>query len=61
MAGAALVDHAHLLGLKVLAYTVRDVMDELTALLDTGLDGVFCDLPDVARAARDTWRLSRVG
>jgi len=58
---AALVDIAHLLGLSVLAFTVRERTDELLALLDAGVDGVFCDLPDTARAARDAWRLARVG
>lgn len=58
---AALVDIAHLLGLKVLAYTVRQRTDELRDLLDAGVDGVFCDYPDMARAARDAWRLARVG
>jgi glycerophosphoryl diester phosphodiesterase len=58
---AARVDIAHLLGLRVLAFTVGRRTDELVALLDAGVDGVFCDYPDVARAARDTWRLARVG
>lgn len=76
----ALVDHAHLLGLKVLAWTLRDenrflslpyrdgddperrgrAGAELAALLDVGVDGVFCDQPDTAIAAREAWRQSRV-
>lgn len=58
---AALVDIAHLLGLQVLSFTVRERTQELVALLEAGVDGVFCDYPDVARAARDSWRLARVG
>ncbi len=77
----ALVDHAHLSGLRVLAWTLRDenrflsprfrrgtepgrrgdAAAELGALLDAGVDGVFCDHPDTARAARDAWRPARVG
>jgi len=76
----ALVDHAHLSGLQVLAWTLReenrflaprfrrgqnpdrrgDAAGELAALLDVGVDGVFCDHPDVALAARDAWRPARV-
>jgi glycerophosphoryl diester phosphodiesterase len=75
----ALVDHAHLAGLQVLAWTLReenrflspryrrgddpdrrgDAAGELAALLDAGVDGVFCDHPDVALAARDAWRPAR--
>jgi len=77
----ALVDHAHLSGLQVLAWTLRaenrflapgfrsgdeperrgDLAGELAALLDAGVDGVFCDQPDLALAARDAWRPARVG
>lgn len=77
----ALVDHAHLSGLQVLAWTLReenrflsprfrrgdepdrrgDAAGELAALLDAGVDGVFCDHPDMALAARDAWRPARVG
>ena len=77
----ALVDHAHLSGLQVLAWTLRDenrflsprfrrgeeperrgdAAGELAALLDAGVDGVFCDHPDLALAARDAWRPARVG
>lgn len=77
----ALVDHAHLSGLRVLAWTLRDenrflsprfrsgadperrgdAAGELTALLAAGVDGVFCDHPDVALAARGAWRSARVG
>ena len=68
--GEALVDHAHLSGLQVFAWTLReesrflasgsrDASAELTAMLDAGVDGVFCDQPDVALAARDAWRPAR--
>jgi glycerophosphoryl diester phosphodiesterase len=77
----AVVDHAHLSGLRVLAWTLReenrflsprfrrghdpdgrgDAAGELAALLDAGVDGVFCDQPDLALAARDAWRPARVG
>ena len=77
----ALVDHAHLSGLRVLAWTLRDenrflsprfrngdepnrrghAAGELAALLEAGVDGVFCDQPDMALAARDAWRPARVG
>lgn len=77
----ALVDHAHLSGLEVLAWTLRDenrflaprfrrgedpsrrgdAAGELAALLDAGVDGVFCDHPDTALAAREAWRPARVG
>jgi glycerophosphoryl diester phosphodiesterase len=76
----ALVDQAHLSGLQVLAWTLReenrflsprfrrgqtpgrrgDAAAELAALLDAGVDGVFCDHPDLALAARDAWRPARV-
>jgi glycerophosphoryl diester phosphodiesterase len=76
----ALVDHAHLAGLQVLAWTLReenrflsprfrrgedperrgDAAGELAVLLDAGVDGVFCDHPDLALAARDAWRPARV-
>jgi glycerophosphoryl diester phosphodiesterase len=76
----ALVDHAHLSGLQVLAWTLReenrflsprfrlgddpdrrgDAAGELRALLDVGVDGVFCDHPDLALAARVAWRPARV-
>lgn len=75
----ALVDHAHLAGLHVLAWTLReenrflspafrrgpdpdrrgDAAGELALLLDAGADGVFCDHPDLALAARDAWRPAR--
>lgn len=78
---AAFVDHAHLSGLEVLVWTLRDENHflaprfrngdepgrrgdsarELAALLDAGVDGVFCDMPDTALAARNAWRLARVG
>ena len=77
---AAFVDHAHLSGLQVLAWTLRDEnaflaprfrngdeperrgdsARELAALLEAGVDGVFCDMPDTALAARDAWQRVRV-
>ncbi len=76
----ALVDHAHLSGMQVLAWTLReenrvlsprfrrgedperrgDAAGELAVLLDAGVDGVFCDHPDLALAARVAWRPARV-
>lgn len=61
MSAAALVDHAHLAGLDVLAWTVRGSTPELVKLLEAGVDGVFCDHPDTALAARDAWTRARVG
>jgi glycerophosphoryl diester phosphodiesterase len=61
-APSTLVDDAHDAGLRVAVYTVRaerqflpsnvDVMGELAALFDAGVDGVFADQPDLAVAAR---------
>jgi glycerophosphoryl diester phosphodiesterase len=76
-AAAGLVDEAHLNGLRVFVWTLRDEnrflapqhrigdapgrrgdsASELFALLDAGVDGVFCDHPDTALAARERWRL----
>jgi glycerophosphoryl diester phosphodiesterase len=58
-----LVDDAHLAGLQVLAWTVRDddpagreVLDaEVRALLDAGVDGLFSDHPDTTLLVRDEW------
>ena len=61
VAASALVDHAHLAGLEVLAFTVADSAYELEALLDADVDGIFCDLPDTALATRDAWRRARIG
>ncbi len=72
----ALVEEAHLAGLQVLAWTVRDddpggreVVDaEVRTLLDAGVDGLFSDHPDTTVLVRDEWaeqrlaqRLSRAG
>jgi glycerophosphoryl diester phosphodiesterase len=68
-----LVEDAHLAGLRVLAWTVRDddpggpeqAEADVRALLDAGVDGLFSDHPDTTRLARDDWaaaqRLSRAG
>jgi len=72
LARPALVDDAHLAGLQVLAWTVRDddpggparVDAEVRALLDAGVDGLFSDHPDTTLQVRDQWaaeRLSRAG
>jgi glycerophosphoryl diester phosphodiesterase len=66
-----LVEDAHLAGLQVLAWTVRDddprgpaVVDaETRSLLDAGVDGLFSDHPDTTLLVRDEWasqQLSRV-
>jgi glycerophosphoryl diester phosphodiesterase len=63
-----LVEDAHLAGLQVLAWTVRDddprgaaVVDgETRALLDAGVDGLFSDFPDTTRLVRDEWVSRRV-
>ena len=63
-----LVEAAHLAGLQVLAWTVRDddprgagVVDEETrALLDAGVDGLFSDHPDTTLLVRDAWAADRV-
>ena len=72
LARPALVEDAHLAGLRVLAWTVRDDDPggpersdaELRVLLDAGVDGVFSDHPDTTLMVRDDWaaeRLSRAG
>lgn len=50
-ADARLVHDAHARGLKVYAYTVNHPQD-IRALRDAGLDGVFSDYPDRVIAAR---------
>ena len=63
-----LVEDAHLAGLQVLAWTVRDddprgasaVDAETRALLDAGVDGLFSDFPDTTLLVRDAWAASRV-
>jgi glycerophosphoryl diester phosphodiesterase len=73
LARPALVEDAHLAGLQVLAWTVRDddpggpelVDAEVRVLLDAGVDGLFSDHPDTTLLVRDAWaeqkqaRLSR--
>ena len=72
LARPALVEDAHLAGLQVLAWTVRDddpggpeLADaEVRVLLDAGVDGLFSDHPDTTLQVRDAWaseRLSRAG
>jgi glycerophosphoryl diester phosphodiesterase len=63
LARPALVDEAHLAGLQVLAWTVRDddpggpalVDAEVRTLLDAGVDGLFSDHPDTTLLVRDQW------
>ena len=58
---SGLVSQAHACGLHVHAWTFRDdrsptpfksVRDELFAAFELGVDGLFCDFPDTALAAR---------
>jgi glycerophosphoryl diester phosphodiesterase len=64
----ALVDEAHLAGLQVLVFTVRDddpagrplVDDEVRVLLDAGVDGLFSDHPDTTVLIRDDWAAGRL-
>jgi glycerophosphoryl diester phosphodiesterase len=44
------VSEAHGLGLAVIPWTVND-MDDLTLVIQTGVDGVITDYPDRGRAA----------
>jgi len=63
LARPALVDEAHLAGLQVLAWTVRDddpggpehVDAEVRVLLDAGVDGLLSDHPDTTLLVRDQW------
>jgi glycerophosphoryl diester phosphodiesterase len=63
LARPALVEDAHLAGLQVLAWTVRDdepggpelVDAEVRVLLDAGVDGLFSDHPDTTLLVRDAW------
>ncbi len=63
LACPGLVEAAHLNGLQVLAWTVRDddprgpalVDQETRALLDAGVDGLFSDQPDTTLLVRDDW------
>jgi len=64
----ALVDEAHVAGLHVLAWTVRDddpggpeLADaEVRLLLDAGVDGLFSDHPDTTLLVRDQWAVERL-
>ena len=47
---AALVKEAQALGLKVIPWTVNQ-MDDLTLVIEAGVDGLITDYPDRARAA----------
>ena len=68
LARPALVDDAHLAGLRVLAWTVRDddpggreLADaEVRVLLDAGVDGLFSDHPDTTLLVRDEWAAERL-
>jgi len=63
LARPQLVEDAHLAGLQVLAWTVRDddprprglVDAEVRLLLDAGVDGLFSDHPDTTLLVRDEW------
>lgn len=63
LARPALVEDAHLAGLQVFAWTVRDddpggpelVDAEVRVLLDAGVDGLFSDHPDTTLLVRDAW------
>jgi glycerophosphoryl diester phosphodiesterase len=63
LARPALVEDAHLAGLRVLTWTVRDddpggpeqVDAEVRLLLDAGVDGLFSDHPDTTLLVRDEW------
>jgi glycerophosphoryl diester phosphodiesterase len=67
LARPALAEDAHLAGLQVLAWTVRDddpgdpeLADaEVRALLDAGVDGLFTDHPDTTLLVRDQWAVDR--
>ncbi|HCB07850.1 MAG TPA: hypothetical protein DEQ43_26965, partial [Nocardioides bacterium] len=68
LARPALVDDAHLAGLQVLGWTVRDddpggpelVDAEIRVLLDAGIDGLFTDHPDTTLLVRDAWAAERL-
>jgi glycerophosphoryl diester phosphodiesterase len=68
LARPALVEDAHLAGLQVLAWTVRDdepggpelVDAEVRVLLDAGVDGLFSDHPDTTLLVRDAWAAERL-
>jgi glycerophosphoryl diester phosphodiesterase len=57
-----LLDSAHARGVRVDAWTFRDdqvaagfttIADELAAVMQAGVDGIFCDFPATALALRD--------
>ena len=60
---AAFVAEAHAAGLLVHPWTYRreegDLGVELPGAFDLGVDGVFCDHPDIAVIVRDTWTEAR--
>ncbi len=68
LARPELVEDAHLAGLRVLAWTVRDddpggpahVDAEVRKLLDDGVDGLFSDHPDTTLMVRDEWAAQRL-
>jgi glycerophosphoryl diester phosphodiesterase len=68
LARPELVEDAHLAGLQVLAWTVRDddpggrerVDAEVRALLDAGVDGLFSDHPDTTLLVRDEWAAEKL-
>jgi glycerophosphoryl diester phosphodiesterase len=68
LARPELIDEAHLAGLQVLVFTVRDddpsgralVDDEVRLLLDAGVDGLFSDHPDTTVLIRDDWAAGRL-
>lgn len=61
--GTGLVAHAHAAGLDLHVWTLRDddhaarleALAVHEAVLRQGVDGVVCDFPDTAVAARETW------
>ena len=69
LARPTLVEDAHLAGLQVLAWTVRDddpggpelVDAEVRLLLDAGVDGLFSDHPDTTLLVRDEWAAQQAG
>jgi glycerophosphoryl diester phosphodiesterase len=68
LARPGLVEDAHLAGLQVLAWTVRDddpggaelVDAEIRVLLDAGVDGLFSDHPDTTIQVRDEWAAEKL-